>query len=171
MRALVLLCVVLGPARALAEQAAGEPPVLASVAAGAGLALGSLAVAGVVLATHQSQASRRPGAYTLLYGLSLAPIVSHAIVGEWARAAWFGAVPVVTALAATALIEASPSLLEAGGLGNRRVLTLCYTLVLLSSAVGLYDSILAGERARAQRVAFGPLLGRGELGVALGGQL
>jgi hypothetical protein len=165
---------VLGPARAQAETAEpSEPPVLASMVAGAGIALGSLAVGGAELAEHESQASRKPGAYTILYGLSLSPIVSHAIVGEWARAALFGAVPLATALSATALIEASPSLLVEGGLGSRRVLTLCYTLVLLSSAVGLYDSMQAGERARSrvQRVAVAPLLGRGEVGVAVGGQL
>jgi hypothetical protein len=175
MRALVLLCLVCGPARARAEAATepSEPPVLASMVAGVGLALGSLAVGGEELATHESQAGRKPGAYTILYGLSLSPIASHAIVGEWGRAALFGTVPLAVAIGATALIESKPSLLVEGGLGSRRLLTLCYTLVLLSSAVGLHDSIQAGERARARvpRVEVAPLLGRGEVGVALGGLL
>lgn len=169
MRVLLWLALLLGPARALAEESSAGPPVLVSVVTGAGIAFGSLAVGGLRLATHDTQASRRAGAYTILYGLAFSPIASHSIVGEWDRAALFGAVPLTTALGATWLIETSPSLLVEGGLGKRRVLTLCYSLVLLSSVVGLFDSMNAGERERARRFAVAPLVGAGELGVTLGG--
>jgi hypothetical protein len=169
MRALVVLAFVLGPAHAFAEDQTGEAPVFASVGAGVVLALGSLATGGLVLATHEDTASRKAGNYTVLYGVALAPIVSHSVAAEWGRAALFGMVPVASVLAATWLIESSPGLLVDGSLGKRRVLTACYSLTLLSAAIGLYDSMSAGERTRPRHVALAPVLGRGELGVAVGG--
>jgi hypothetical protein len=174
MRVFLWLAILFGPARAFAEQAEAEaePPVFASLVAGAGVAFGSLAVGGLQLATvHEGQASRKPGAYTILYGITLSPIISHAISGEWERAALFGAIPLTAAISATWLIETSPSLLIEGGLGKRRALTLCYSLALLSAAVGLFDSMKAGERARTRRLALAPWGGRGELGLAVGGWL
>jgi hypothetical protein len=174
MRVFLWLAILCGPARALAEEVETEadPPAFAAVLAGAGVAFGSLAVGGLQLAgARERQASRKPGAYTILFGMTLSPIISHAISGEWERAALFGAVPLTAAISATWLIETSPSLLVEGGLGKRRALTLCYSLALLSAAIGLFDSMQAGERARARRLALAPWGGRGELGLAVGGWL
>lgn len=170
--ALLAVAVMLAVAtRARAEPGEPEPAVALSVATGTGLALGSLAIGSFEFAAHDDQHGRKLGAYTVLYGLTLAPFASHALAGEWTRAAAFTALPFASSVAATWLIETSPSLLVEGGLGKRRALTLCYSLALLSAAIGLYDSMHAGERARAARLTASPLLGHGQLGLAVGGRL
>lgn len=171
MRALVWLAVLCGSSPVLAQATADEPPVVASVAIGASIAFGALTVGGIELATHDRIATRRAGAYTMLYGFVLAPIASHVIAGEWSRAALFGAIPLAAALSATVMIESSPTLLTDGSIAQRRALTVCYTLDLLAAAVGLYDSMHAGDRARERRVSIAPLVGRSELGVMVGGRI
>jgi hypothetical protein len=171
MRALVVLALLIGPARAMAQDDAAQPPVVASVAAAALIAMGSLTTGGLVLATHQDSGSRKAGVYTFLGGMTLAPIVSHAIAGEWARAAVFGGVPLALTLGATWLIESSPDLMIEGSLGKRRALTVLSSLALLSAGIGLYDSMNAGQRARSRGLAVAPMLGRAEFGLAVGGLL
>jgi hypothetical protein len=171
MRALAVLAVLLGTARASAQTETSEPPVLASVGSGVGLGIVSVAVGGALLVGNERTPGRKAGAYTVLFGLALAPIASHAIALEWGRAAVFGGVGAAIAVGAVWLIESTPDLLIEGSLGKRRLLGLCYGLQLLSSGIGLFDSLGAGERARARGVALQPLLGRGELGVVVGGWL
>ena len=182
MRELVVASVLLAwcplvAGRALAQPAADvathadEARMLVSVSAGAALALTSLAVGGAVLATHESNAERKVGAYTMLSGVALAPIVSHAFAGEWDRAALFGVVPVAAAAGAMIMIESAPVLEGHGVLGQRRVLTLCTCAALLSALVGLYDSMHAAQRARADALAIAPWFERDGVGAWVGGAL
>lgn len=150
---------------------AAETRMLLSLSTGTALALGSLAIGGVVLATEQTNAARKAGAFTIVSGLALAPIVSHAIAGEWGRAALFGVLPVAGATAAIVVIESAPVLQGHGVLSQRRFLTACYTITLLSAAIGLYDSLNAAERARERQIAIAPWFERGGVGAWVGGAL
>jgi hypothetical protein len=171
--AAIMLAACAGTARAQSDSNEGETRALIATGAGAALAITGLAVGGTVLAMHEGEADRKVGAYTLLTGFALAPIVSHAIAGEWDRAALFGAVPVAAAIGATLMIESGPVLLGRGQLGQRRVLALCYGIELLSSAIGLFDSLNAGQRARdrTRSLAVAPWIERDRLGIAFGGSL
>jgi hypothetical protein len=176
MRGLLAACLVVvcaGQARAQSDANEGDAGALIATSAGALLAMGGLGAGGVMLATHGDLANRKVGAYTLLSGLALAPILSHALSGEWARAALFGAVPVAAALGATLLIERTPVLLGHGTLPERRLFAASFGLALLSSAIGVFDSLSVGERARARAhaLAIAPVITRGGLGVVLGGSL
>src|SRR6185295_509359 len=106
-------------------------------------------------------------------GLALAPIASHAIAGEFDRAAMFGAAPIAGVIGAALMIERAPVLLGHGQLEERRVLALCYGITLLSSAIGLFDTLNAGERQRERErsLAIAPWVSRDHFGVALGGWL
>jgi hypothetical protein len=169
----LLLVLSAHTARAQSDATEGDGRALIATAAGAALAISGLAAGGAMLATHEDEAGRKVGAYTLLSGLALAPIASHAIAGEWDRAALFGAVPIAATLGATWMIERSPVLLGHGELSERRVLALCYGITLLSSVIGLFDTLNAGQRAREREgsLAIAPWVSRDHFGVALGGWL
>ncbi len=171
MRVLAVLAVLLGAARAAAQQDARRPPVVASVSAGVGTALVSLAVGGLLLVGNERTPGRKAGAYTVLGGLALAPVVSHAVALEWSRAALFGGVTTAIALGTTWLIETSPDVLIEGSLRRRRLLAVCYGLQLLAAGVGLIDSLAAVERAAPRSIALQPWLGRGQLGLGMTGSL
>jgi hypothetical protein len=160
-------------ARAQSDASEGDERALVATAAGAAIATAALGAGGATLATHEGEADRKVGAYTLLAGLAPAPITSHAIAGEWDRAALFGVVPIVGLLGGAWMIERAPVLLGRGHLEERRALALCYGVTLLSSAIGLFDTMNAGERRRerARSLAIAPWVGRDRFGVALGGSL
>jgi hypothetical protein len=175
-RLLVAVSVLLVCSSARAQRAeddGAQARMLSSVSAGVALALGSLAVGGTLLALEPSNAGRKPGAAIMVTGVALSPIASHALFGEWARAALFGVVPVAGAAGAVALIESAPLLQGHGSLAERRLLTACYCVTLLSAAIGLYDSMNAAERARERQggIALSPWIERGGAGAVVGGVL
>jgi hypothetical protein len=172
MRALAILALLLGASHATAQTDTCAPPVAVSVGTGVALAMGSLATGGLLLAGNERTAGRRAGAYTIFTGFALTPVVSHAIAGEWVHASIFGGIGLAVELSAVWLIESTPDLMVEGSLGKRRVLAAFYGLSLLNAGIGLFDSLGAAERAK-QRTAFtvAPRLGRGEIGVGIGGSL
>jgi len=171
MRALAVLVLLLVAARASAEDAVESPPLVASVGTGVAIAMGSLAVGGAMLLSHESTAGRKAGAYTIFTGFTLAPFVSHAIAGEWLRGTIFAAVGIAVTSTAVILIETSPGLMKDGSLGKRRFLGALYGLALLNAGVGLFDSLGAAERADRRQLALVPMLGPTEIGLAFGGRL
>jgi hypothetical protein len=168
-----LLLVCVEHARAQSDANRGDARALIATSAGALLAIGALGAGGIMLATHEDESGRKAGAFTLLGGVALAPIASHAIAGEWTRAAVFGAAPAVAAIGGMLMIEHAPVLSGHGELTERRVLALCYGVDVLAAAIGLFDTLNAGERARerARAIAIAPLLARDRVGIALGGLL
>jgi hypothetical protein len=171
--ALLVLAASARTASAQSDATEGDERALIATAAGAALAISGLAAGGAMLATHDDEPGRKAGAYTLLGGLALAPIASHAITGEWDRAAMFGAAPIAGVIGAALMIERAPVLLGHGQLEERRVLALCYGITLLGSAIGLFDTLNAGERQRerARSLAIAPWVSRDRFGVAVGGWL
>jgi len=171
MRVLAMLALLLAASHAAAQADADPTPVAASVGAGVVLAMGSLAAGSFMLANHEGTKGRKLGAYTILTGFTLTPVLSHAVAGEFWRAAFFGGVGLVVELSAAWLIESTPDLMIEGSLGKRRALGLFYGLSLLNAGLGLFDSLGGGERARPASFGVAPRFGKGELGIGIGGLL
>lgn len=110
-------------------------------------------------------------------GLVLTPIVSHVIVGEYKRAAAFGAAPLAAEIAMIALVSAQPNAVFSGTMGSRTTFGLLFAVNAFGAALSLVDVALAGERARkrASPKPLGwtvvPVVGGGQLGFAVGGTL
>jgi hypothetical protein len=153
-------------------QAEAEPPVAWSVGAGCALAFGALAVGGGLAASSDADRTRRTGIEILAGGLVLAPVVSHALAGEWKRAALFGGVSAAMAGVAIAVMEGSEDMLNFGTAANRLPFGAALAVELLVSTAGVVDSLAAGERARTRgQVALLPLLGANTLGLSVAGAL
>jgi hypothetical protein len=178
MRVLVLMLLLSTAARGDEETRYGW-----SVGAGVGTALVSLAAGGALLATACSDSSnpnceaapqRRAGIHVMATGLALAPIFSHLIAHEYRRAIWFGIAPVVLGVLSMGLLEGSrpDDLLDSGAAGPRIVFGAALALELVASAIGLADSLMAGERIRAKKavpVTLAPIVGPHRYGLGLGG--
>jgi hypothetical protein len=184
--AAAVLGVVLGAARpALAGDAlpAAPPPaatagpnVRAALAVGAFTMLVPGILGGSRAALDGSPGQKAAGLLVASGGFALAPIFSHMITREWARAAAFGALPIATTIAATAFISQRPDAVYDGTSETRTAFAVLLGAGMLDAVIGLVDTALAGERARARaaprRAHFVvPTFGPGSVGLAFGGLL
>lgn len=149
-----------------------EKLALGSFAAGLAVAMVPLAVGGGLAATADpsDQNTKRTGIYIIATGLALAPIVSHLIAREWKRAAIFGAISVPFSVVAVSLLATQPDIIDAGTPPPRVAFGACLAIEIFASAAGLVDSFMAGDRLR-RRTVIVPLVGRGQVGLAVGGFL
>jgi hypothetical protein len=157
------------PARPVttAKARTGEPPVLVALAAGAATAMIPLILGGTRAATGDNYAAKNAGLSVAGVGLALAPIISHVAVGEWTRAAAFGALPTACAIGAAALLAARPDAAFDGTTPSRITFGALFSVTIFSSAVGVVDAALAGSRARGPRVVVAPSIGRNQLGIGI----
>lgn len=145
----------------------GEPPVLVAVAAGAVTAMIPVILGGTHAATGETLASKNVGLSVAGFGLALAPIISHVVVGEWKRAAAFGALPTATAIGAAVLLASRDDAVFDGTTLSRSTFGALFSLTVFSSALGVVDAALAGERARAPGLIVAPTLGKGHFGIGI----
>jgi len=167
-----VLAVLLGrPARA--ETTGGEPEVALgwSVGTGCGLVLVSMAVGGGVAAGLDGERSRKTGVELLSGGVALAPLASHLIAREWKRAALFGGISLGLAAFTAVTVERTSAVVEGGSYVSRIPFGIAVAAQLTFATVGVIDSLMAGERARARRVAVMPLVAPRAVGLSLGGVL
>ncbi len=164
---------VVAPARLSAQVAPlAEPPVALSVGLGLTLALGPMVVAGGLTALASDTRTRKRSIEVLAAGLAVAPIVSHLVAGEGARAAVFGGVTLTAAVLSTALLETVPRILDDTKDPACVVLGAALAGLLVTSGYGLVDSLMAGERARAARLELAPEIGPGgKLALGLKGRM
>jgi hypothetical protein len=170
-RALLVLALCSPSARALAQAEGGDGGELAwSLGTGCGLVLGSMAVGGAISGVGEGDRARRTGIEIVSVGLALGPGVSHAVAGEWKRAALFGGTGLAIATFNVILIEKSTAVLDHGPPSSRIPFGIALATEVLVTTVGLADSLMARER-KAQRLAVLPLVGGRTLGLSLGGRL
>ena len=154
------------------------PPIAIALTAGVATALIPLALGTSHTAAAVTDPSRDAGYVVAGAGFALAPIVAHAVLGEWKRAAAFGAAPVAVELGVIALVSALPDAVFHRTQGSRTVFALLFSVDVFGAALGLVDVMLAGDRARAARAApswggltLVPSVGRDHAGIVLGGML
>ena len=144
----LVLCTALATATARADvqPAEEEPKVAWALVAGSATALVPFAAGGAIFAGTDDSAKRRDAVVGMLSGLALAPIVSHLVVKEWARAGIFGAIPVACVVGIAVLLELRPSSTLFGQPGDRLSFGLLISLAALSSGIGLADTLGAARR-------------------------
>jgi hypothetical protein len=181
--ALPLLLVATSPASAADPPDAplrAEPPVAIAVVAGIATALVPLIIGGMYIAAHQDDGPRDVGVAVSGVGAALSPIVAHAILGEWKRAAVFGALPVASEIGLSVFLATAPDSAFHGTQGTRTAFGLLYTADLFGAALSMVDVMMARDRARSGairsaggplRVVVSPAVGRGQAGIVLGGSL
>ncbi len=151
-------------------------PVVA-VAVGAATMVVGFAVGGTIIGTtaHANPASDVPGDNTkniagwfaIESGFVLAPLASHAAVGEWGRGAVFAAVPAATTVATIPIFTSVPDAVDHGSLPVQRWMWGLFCGGMAAAAVGVIDSAFAPDRA----IRVAPMIGGGTAGVMVGGAL
>jgi hypothetical protein len=187
----LLLGAALTPRSAAAAEAdvanEAEPPVTIAVVAGFATAILPIVigVANNATASTTTFGPRNVGYAVAGVGPALSPIVAHLVLGEWARAAAFGAVPVAAEVGMCSLMAAEPGSVFSGTVGTRTLFGLLVSADLFGAGVGMVDVMMAKERWRARkkgptaRLAADPLHGLrlapfggvGRAGLSLGGVL
>ncbi len=160
-----------------------EPDVTIALVSGVATAMLPIALGAIHTSSEpvKDYGARNVGFAVAGVGPALAPIVAHAVLGEWKRAAAFGAVPVASEIAISAFLQAYPAGVFNGTVGSRTTFGILYTADLLGAAVGLVDVMMAPERARERRASASrsrgigltlvPSVGPGHAGIVLGGAL
>jgi hypothetical protein len=149
---------------------ADKPEPALAFFAGASVLLAGFAVGGTLLATsHANETRDNVGWLTIEATFAAAPLVSHALGGEWGRAAVFSAPPVAALGGTAALLAIDSGAIGHGELVEQRVLWSLFGIGLFSAAIGVVDSTFAGKRLGA--VALAPVIGAGQVGVKVGGTL
>jgi hypothetical protein len=155
-------------------RADGPDGALAVLVGGATIFAG-LAVGGTLIATSSDQgtptdlskAKTQAGWYLIEGGFALAPLTSHAVVGEWGRGALFASVPTATTLATIPLFVANPGAVQHASFDVQRPMWALFCGGLAAATVGVIDAAFAPGRA----VHVAPVLGAGNAGLLVGGTL
>jgi hypothetical protein len=157
-----------------------DRPVLLALAAGFATAAIPLALGATGTADSTSDPVRNTGYEVSGAGLALAPIVSHIVLGEWSRAAAFGAVPVASEIGMVTLLSAKPGSIFHGTVGTRTLFGLIFSLDAFGSALGMVDVMVANDRASippvwrifsSRNLSLAPVVTANYRGLSLGGKL
>jgi len=153
MKVLAIAALALQPFVAANARAESPDPALAFLA-GAAPILAGFVVGGAMIGTsHDRAAEDTAGWLTIEGGFVLAPLLSHAVGGEWSRAAVFAATPAASFAGSVALFEYAPNVASGGTLEQQRVLWSLFGLGFLSAAVGVVDAVLTIDRFHSLRFA------------------
>ncbi len=120
------------------------------------LALGAMHTAGEN-ASSPTDGPRDVGFAVAGVGFALSPLVTHAVLGEWERAAAFSAVPVASEIAIATQFTVQPQTVFHGTVGSRTTFALLFSADVLGAAVSLVDVMMVGERAGKRRARTGTL--------------
>ena len=163
-----------------AEAPRPAPPVTIAVVAGMVTALVPLVI-GVSFVAAQNQVAATDGLRNVGFAVSgvgpaLAPIVGHVVLGEWGRAAAFGAPTVAAEVGLSVFMAAMPDGVFQGTPTSRTSFGLIYTADILGAAIGMVDVMMAHERARHGKsplagVRVIPTVSPGRAGLVVGGAL
>jgi hypothetical protein len=156
------LSLIPSPARADDNRAA------VAVAVGAATLFAGFVVGGTLTAASPgSPGKTEAGWFAMESGFSLAPLLSHGLVGEWGRGAVFAAIPTATTLATVPVFLANDASVEHGTLPQQRVMWGLFCGGLAAAMAGVIDTAFAPGRS----VHIAPVLGAGNAGLLVGGVL
>ena len=148
-------------------RAEGPDPAIA-FAVGAATVFVGFAVGGTFIAANQGDAAKtRAGWFAMESGFTVAPLASHALVGEWARGAAFAAVPPATTLATIPVFYVNDGAVERGTLPQQRGMWGLFVGGLAASMAGVIDTVFSPGRA----LHLTPVVGAGNAGIVVGGAL
>jgi hypothetical protein len=131
-----------------ANARAERPDPALAFLAGAAPALAGFVVGGALVGTSGDRSEQgNAGWLAIEGGFVLAPLLSHAVAGEWGRAAMFTAVPAASFAGTVALFEYAPNVATGGTLEQQRIQWILFGMGLFSAAVGVVDAVLTIDRA------------------------
>jgi hypothetical protein len=134
-----------------------RPDGVAAFAVGAATMFAGFAIgATLVGASGQDAATNEAGWLVIEGGFALAPLTSHAVVGEWWRGAAFAAVPTASMLGSVPLFLARQDAIENGVIAQQEGLWWLFAAGLVSAIVGVVDATFAPGRALRIAPAGGP---------------
>ena len=165
--ALLLASAVVRTARAEPER--DELPVAGAFLAGAATALIPLGVGASIIVSSQGHSSQNTGVAIVESGFVLAPLLSHAVVGEWKRGALFSIAPAIAAMGMATLLQTNPDVVNGGKLQPQYLFVGAFVATMFSSSFGVVDVFGANDRAFLRKVTVTPVTARGELGLGVGG--
>jgi hypothetical protein len=157
-----------------------DPPVTTALVASMATILVPVVI-GLSFVTAQAQVPATDGLRNAGFAVSgvgpaLAPIVGHVVLGEWGRAAAFGAPTVAAEVALSAYLAAMPDAAFQGTAATRLGFGLMYSADLFGAAIGVLDVMMVRER-RGRRpgpldgVRVMPMVSAGRAGIVVGGAL
>jgi hypothetical protein len=111
------------------------------------LAGGSVAAGGLLLTVDKDLDHKHAGLAIMDGGLVLAPLLSHAVAGEWLRGAVFSLPPALAALGMVVLLGAHPDAPVVGKHRTQFYYPGLITLSVVGGVVGVVDAALVDERA------------------------
>lgn len=149
------------------------PNLALALAAGAATAFIPLALGITHTATAASDGQRSVGYAVAGAGLALSPIAAHVVLGEWQRAAAFGAAPVASEIAMCSIMAAKPDYIFHGTVFSRTTFAVLFSVDVVGVAAGLWDVAMVGDPKRplAGRLTLAPTVGQGRFGITAGGTL
>jgi hypothetical protein len=154
-------------ARPLAAKAADSPPDgAAAFAVGAATIFVGFAVGGTLIAASGLDAPKNEaGWFAIESGFALAPLTSHAVVGEWGRGLAFASMPTATTLGSVPVFLASRDAVANGVILQQEALWWCFLAGLGTSIAGVIDAAFAPRRA----LQLAPVVGPHDARLVLGG--
>ncbi len=149
---------------------AAEPDAGVAVLTGAAAFVLTFAAGGILVATaNGSNQQSNIGWVGIESGFVLAPLASHAVLGEWGRGLAFAATPTAMIGGTVALFDYDNGTILHGSLTEQRIMWGLFTAGLFAGIAGVVD---AGLARAASGVGVAPLVGTGGgMGLAVGGAL
>jgi hypothetical protein len=134
---------------------------------GAATILAGFAIGGtLVAASGENARANEAGWLAIESGFALAPLTSHAAVGEWGRGAAFASIPAATTLASVPIFLARTDAIENGVIPQQEGLWWLFVAGLGAAVVGVVDATFAPGRLHVA-----PVIGPHDAGLTLGGTL
>ena len=128
------------------------PDGVVAFAVGAATIFAGFAIGATLVAASGNDAAKNEAGWLLIEGgFALAPLTSHAVVGEWWRGAAFASVPTASMLGSVPIFLARQDAVESGVIAQQEGLWWLFAAGLGSAIVGVVDATFAP--ARALRVA------------------
>jgi len=123
-----------------------EPRAPRALLTGIGIAGASLGYGATLLTWNSSLAVKHTGLAVMHTGLTLAPLMAHGVVDEWARGAVFSIAPALGGIGMGALLAVRPDAPVKGKQKSQKIYPVLITVSVLGSALGIFDAALCDER-------------------------
>ena len=157
---------------------ASEPDPALAVALGAATILTGFIVGGTLIGASAhprpsedaatDNARNTAGWFAIEGGFVLAPLASHAVVGEWGRGALLSALPAAATIGTIPILAMEPDAVAHGSLPQQRWMWGLFCGAMATSVAGVVDAAFARDRAAP---TITPVLGRSGAGILVAGAL
>jgi hypothetical protein len=159
-----------------AEDRAFRAFVVGSLTAAVPFSVGTM----VTTSSHEQDA-QNAGVYTLQGGLLVAPLVSHAMLGEWKRGLLFSIAPLAGSGSMVALLAVHPDAVSHAALDVQRMYYFMVVASVLGGGIGVVDTLFHPSREALREpvrppgslgsLRVSPILSPGNYGLSVGGAL